>query len=106
MVTNSEIQKYLLNQNLTQKSLDNIVLKHTEARSYTHRIKVEVYIQLWNRDGQSRKDSELIAWGLRGLEKYQNTERRSGQKKKKAKGLLCQYELYNLFWGDNSGKQH
>lgn len=104
MVINSEIQKYLLNQNLTQKSLDNIVLKHTEARSYTHRIKVEVYIQLWNRDSQSRKDSELIAWGLRGLEKYQNTECRSGQKKKKAKGLLCQYELHNLFWGNNSGK--
>lgn len=61
MVTNSKIQKHLLNQNLTQKSLGNIGLRHTEARSYTHRIKVEVYIQLWNRDGQSRKDSELIA---------------------------------------------
>lgn len=57
-VINSKIQKYLLNQNLDSKSQHNIRLKHTEERSYTHRIKVEVYTQPWNRDSQGRKESE------------------------------------------------
>ena len=35
-------------------------MKHTEERSYTHRIKVEIYTQPWSRDGQGRKEPDRM----------------------------------------------
>lgn len=103
IVINSKIQKYLLNQNLDSKSQHNIRLKHTEERSYTHRIKVGVYTQPWNRDraGRSQNTWDEVCEDERRV----RTELRSGpppSKKIKAKGLVSQYEIYNLIRGDNS----
>lgn len=50
-----------------------------------------------------RAGRSQTGWGLRGLEKSQNTELRSRPKKKKQK-VYCVNTKEGLFWSDNSDK--
>lgn len=104
IVINSKIQKYLLSQNLDSKSQHNIRLKHTEERSYTHRIKVEFTLSLGAETGQEGVRTHR----MRCVKIREDSEQNSDldphpqKKKKKAEGLVCQYEIHNLIRGDNS----